>query len=51
MRSRHASMSFITSVEAKNIPKLQTNHSTFIQFWQENSQFLHIAMGRNARLG
>ncbi len=28
MRSRHASMSFITSVEARNIPKVQMNHST-----------------------
>lgn len=27
MRSRHASMSFITSVEARNIPKVQRNHN------------------------
>ena len=27
MRSRHASMSFITSVEARNTPKVQRNHS------------------------
>ena len=27
MRSRHASMSFITSVEARNTPKVQGNHS------------------------
>ena len=27
MRSRHASMSFIIGVEAKNIPKVQAHHS------------------------
>jgi len=27
MRSRHASMSFIIGVEAKNIPKVQAYHS------------------------
>ena len=31
MRSRHASMSFITSVEARNIPKVRSNHSTAIE--------------------
>lgn len=28
MRSRHASMSFITSVEARNTPKVQAEYST-----------------------
>ncbi len=31
MRSRHASMSFITSVEANNIPKMVSHGSRLLQ--------------------
>ena len=51
MRSRHASMSFIISVEAKNIPKVHTHHSIKAQ---NNSLFfvhLHNKMRITLKLG
>ena len=40
MRSRHASMSFIISVEAKNTPKVRRNHSINIENYEAISQYL-----------
>lgn len=40
MRSRHASMSFITSVEARNTPKLPRNYSITVANYVDNS--LHL---------
>ncbi|SPL71154.1 hypothetical protein KPC_2332 [Acinetobacter stercoris] len=40
MRSRHASMSFIISVEANNIPKVQRNHIINAENYDEYSQHL-----------
>ena len=44
MRSRHASMSFITSVEARNIPKVQRNHSILAEKYDEIFKQLHNLM-------
>lgn len=40
MRSRHASMSFITSVEARNTPKVYRNHNINIENYEVISQYL-----------
>lgn len=44
MRSRHASMSFITSVEARNTPKVQGNHSINVKNYDVFSEHLHNLM-------
>ena len=44
MRSRHASMSFITSVEARNTPKVQGNHSIDVKNYDAFSKHLHNLM-------
>ena len=44
MRSRHASMSFIISVEANNIPISQRNHSIAGKNYDVFSAQLNISM-------
>lgn len=44
MRSRHASMSFITSVEARNTPKVDRNHNINVQTRSAFFKHLHKQM-------